>query len=151
MKKYVGSILLSLVVGVYLGKFMLNQYDDFQVVPVMQETQNLYFLQQGVYSSLEVMKENMVDFSYYIYNIEDDGYHTYVGITKNENNADKIKEYFQNKGYDIYVKEIGIDNSVFVSVVEQYDLLLSEASGDTIDNICNQVLSSYEELVVGEN
>jgi len=151
MRKYIGSILLSLIVGVYLGKFMLNQYDNFQVVPVMRETQNLYFLQQGVYSSINSMRENMSMFSYYIYNIEEDGYHTYVGITKNLNNADKVKEYFLRKGYDIYIKEISIDNSAFVSVVEQYDLLLNEANDDAIDTICNQVLSSYEELVVDES
>lgn len=151
MKKYIGSIMLSLVVGVFLGKFMINQYSNLQVVPVIQESNDLFFLQQGVYSSLDTMKENMTDFSYYIYNIEEDGYHTYVGITKNENNANKIKEFFHNKGYDIYIKEIGVNNSDFLMVVEQYDLLLNEASDEMIDDICNQVLSSYEELVLNGN
>ena len=63
----------------------------------------------------------------------------------------RIKVFFDQKGYDIYIKEISIDNSAFVSVVEQYDLLLNEANDDAIDTICNQVLSSYEELVVDES
>lgn len=151
MKKYLGSIILSLVVGVFLGKFMINQYSDLQVVPVMNNSFNLFFLQQGVYNSEDSMKENMIDFPYYIYNLEDDGYHTYVGITKNENNANKIKEFFYNKGYDIYIKEIGVNNISFITVVEQYDLLLNDATGEMIGDICGQVLSSYEELVLNGN
>ena len=151
MKKYFWSIFLSLIVGVYLGKFMLSQYDDFNVFPVSFNYDTLYFLQQGVYSNEDVMKQSMVDFNYYIYALEDDGYHTYIGITKNKENAKKIKEYYKEKGYDIYVKENNVKSSSFSSVITQYDILLSEADGDVIDNICNQILSSYEELVINEN
>lgn len=130
---------------------MLNQYDDLNIFPVSFGYDTLYFLQQGVYSNEDVMKENMSSFNYYIYDIEDDGYHTYVGITKSHDNALKVKEHFKEKGYDIYVKENTISNVDFVSIVNQYDLLLTDASGDVIDSICNQVLSSYEELVINEN
>lgn len=148
MKKYFGSVLFALIIGFFLGKFMLNQYSDIEVVSMSTDSDNLYFLQQGVYSSLDSMKENMANFSYYIYNLDEDGYHTYVGITKKYENASKIKGFFDEKGYDIYIKEIGISDKDFVTVVEQYDLLLNEASGDMIGDICGQVLSSYEELVL---
>lgn len=151
MKKYFWSIFLSLVVGIYLGKFTLNQYDDFNVFPVSFGYDTIYFLQQGVYSNIDVMKNNMSNFQYYIYDKENDGYHTYVGITKSQENALKVKEFFEEKGYDIYIKENNINNGSFVSVLTQYDILLSEASGDTIDGICNQILNSYEELVINEN
>lgn len=151
MKKYFWSIFLSLVVGIYLGKFTLNQYNNLSVFPVFGGYDNLYFLQQGVYTSLESMKENMNSFSYYIYDLDTDGYHSYVGITKSLENALKIKEYFANAGYDIYIKENSINNNTFVSIVNQYDLLLNSAEGDAIGDICNQVLNSYEELVINEN
>ena len=151
MKKYFWSIFLSILVGIYLGKFTLNQYGNLDVFPVSFNFNNIYFLQYGVYSSESVMKENMSSFKYYIYDMEDDGYHTFVGITKSLENAEKVKEYFNNKGYDIYVKENSISSSIFVSVLSQYDLLLSDASGEAIEDICNQVLSSYEELVINES
>ena len=151
MKKYFWSIILSLVVGIYLGKFTLSQYDSFNVFPVSFGYDNVYFLQQGVYSSVDVMKNSMSSFNYYIYDMEDDGYHTYVGITKSQENALKIKEFFKKKGYDIYIKENSINNNSFVSVLTQYDNLLSVAHDDSIESICNQVLSSYEELVINEN
>lgn len=148
MKKYFWSLLFSLVVGVYLGKFMLNQYKDYELIPTYSSSEDLFFLQQGVYSSIESMKENMSSFRYYIYDSESDGFHSYLCITKSHENALKVKEFFNSLGYDIYVKENNINNGNFVSVVNQYDLLLSDASGNAIDDICNQVLSSYEELVI---
>ncbi len=151
MKKYIGSILLSILVGVYLGKFMLNQYDDINVFGVSSSVDTLYFLEAGTYKTSDEMKNNMSNFSYYIYNIDTDGIHAYVGITKKQENAEKIKEYFKEKGYDIYVREIAISNSTFVSVLEQYDLLFTNASGNGIEDICGQILSSYEELVINEN
>ena len=151
MKRYFGSIFLSLVVGIYLGKFILNQYSDFNVFPVSFNYSNAYFLQQGVYTNVDVMKDSMSVFNYYIYDVEDDGYHTYVGITKNYENALKVKEFFNKKGYDIYIRENSINSEKFLSVLSQYDILLSEASDDTVDSICNQILSSYEELVIDEN
>lgn len=48
MKKYFWSIFLSLIVGIYLGKFTLSQYDDFNIFPVNLTYDTVYFLQQLV-------------------------------------------------------------------------------------------------------
>ena len=151
MKKYVGAIFLSVVLGVYLGKFMLNQYDDFNILPVYADSFSLYFLEAGTYDSVDVMKDKMSDFNYYIYDYEDKKIHSYIGITKSLENAKKIKDFYDSKGYIINIRENNINNNDFVSVVEQYDLLFNDASGDAIGDICNQVLSSYEELVINGN
>ena len=134
-----------------MGKFILNQYSDFNVFPVSFGYDDVYFLEKGVYDNEDIMRENMSSFNYYIYDIEKDGYHTYLGITKKRENALKVKEYYAKKGYDIYIRENSIKNDKFISVLNQYDILLSESSDDTIDGICNQILSSYEELVINEN
>lgn len=151
MKKYIGSILLSIVVGIYLGKFMLNQYDDITVFSVSNNASTLYFLEAGVYKTTDEMKSSMSNFSYYIYNIDDNGIHSYIGITKNKKNSKKIKDYWQELGYDIYEREISISNSNFISVLEEYDKLFENAEGEGIEDICGQILNSYEELVINEN
>ena len=151
MKKYFWSIVLSLIVGVYLGMFTLGQYEDFNVFPVSFGSDTIYFLQEGVYSNIDVMKSSMSSFDYYIYDKENDGYHTYLGITKSRENALKLEVFYKEKGYDIYVRESSINNNSFVSVLSQYDILLSNADKDSIFSICNQILSSYEELVINEN
>ena len=93
----------------------------------------------------------MQEFTHYIYNVEDNMYYTYIGITKNKKNAEKIKEHYKNKGYDTYIKEKITDNKKFLTVLGQYDELLSKTNEEeTIAVICNQVLSKYEELVNNE-
>jgi hypothetical protein len=150
MKKYLGSIFLSLIFGVYLGMFVLKQYKNLDVTSVFNYYDTLYFIEIGVYGSVDDMKKDLGLFSSYIYDI-DDKYHAYVGITKSHENALKIKEYFDNMGYDINIRENRVSNGVFVSIVNQYDLILSDASGDAIGDICNQVINSYEELVLSED
>jgi len=52
IKKYVVPVILALVSGVVLGKFMLNQYDfNGKIIPTFSTTKSAYFIQQGVYSS----------------------------------------------------------------------------------------------------
>ena len=151
MKKYIGSIFLSLIFGVYLGMFVLKQYKDFDVTSVFNYYDTLYFIEIGVYSDIDSMKSSLGDFSSYIYDIDDKGYHAYVGITKNQENALKVKEYFNNMGYDSIIKDNRVSNGDLVYIVSQYDLVLKDASDDAIGDICSQVINSYEELVLNED
>lgn len=153
MKKYVLPILMALIVGMILGRFVLNQYEfEGKIVPVGSKSKNAYFIQQGVYSSKESMKENLSDFPYYIYSIKDDRYYVYIGITFLKDNLDKIKGYYEKKGYITYVKELIINNDDFITVLEQYDNLLQNSDEEEVINtICSQVLSKYEELVLQDD
>ena len=151
MKKYIGSVVLSLAFGVYLGMFVLKQYKNFDVTSVFNYYDTLYFMEIGVYNDIDSMKSDLGEISSYIYDIDDKGYHAYVGITKSHENALKVKEYFNNMGYDIIIRDNRVSNGVFVSIVSQYDLILNDASGDAIGDICNQVINSYEELVLNED
>lgn len=148
MKKYIGTIILSLVVGVYLGKFILNQYSNLTITPTSNTNELLFFIEEGIYNDIETMKNNMISFPYYIYEETSDGIHTYIGITKNEQNAQKVKEYYSKMGYDINIREYGGFTDPFISVVDQYDILLENAKEEAISDICGQILSSYEELVL---
>ena len=83
MKKYIVTILGSIVVGYFLASFLFKQYDyDDNIKTVFSSDTKVYLIQQGVYSSLESMKENMIGFNYYIYSYENDKYYTYIAITK---------------------------------------------------------------------
>ena len=151
MKRYLGSIILSLIFGVYLGIVVLKQYKNFDVSSVFNYYDTLYFIEIGTYHDVDSMKKSLGDFSSYIYDADDSGYHAYVGITKNRENSLKVKEYFDNMGYDIIIKENRVSNGVFISIVQQYDLILSDASDEAVGDICSQVINSYEELVLNEN
>ena len=90
----------------------------------------------------------MKEFTHYIYNVEDNQYYTYIGITSNKENALKIQNYYKSIGYDTFLKDKITDNKNFISILKQYDELLSKTDdNESIKVICNQVLAKYEELV----
>lgn len=152
MRKYLVPVALALVAGIFMGIFLIKQYDDVQILnPVFNNSEKLYFLQQGVYSSKESMENNVTKQSNYIYEVIDDKYYVYIGITKDIENAEKLKGYFIDSGYSIYVKEYSVDNEAFLEILSQYDNLLKATdSKDTMKAICSQILAKYEELVLIE-
>jgi uncharacterized protein YneF (UPF0154 family) len=150
--KLIVPIILCIIVGFFMGQFLINQYDNKEkVTPVFNDQEKVFFIQQGVYSSKESMEKNVTDFAYYIYNIENEKYYVYIGITKESENVEKLKGYFKDIGYDIYVKEITVSNSKFLEALNQYDILLSKTTDKaTIKAVCSQILAKYEELVIGD-
>ncbi len=148
--KTIFFVVLAVVVGVFSGKFMLNQYDsNFNIDSAFHENDNLYyFIKQGEYDSIDDMRENMMPFEYYIYEDVGGKFITYLGITKSFDNLIKIQGYFNNAGVTTYRLDVNLDNPNFDLVLSQYDKLLSQTEDNqTIKGICSQVLAKYEELV----
>ena len=148
MKKYLFPISVSLILGVFMAYFIIRQYEDMPALAVSSEAETLYYIQRGVYSDMDSMQDGMKDFTHYIYNVEDNQYYAYIGITTNKENALKIQNYYKSIGYDTFLKDKITDTDDFINVLRQYDELLSKTDDtESIKVICNQVLSKYEELV----
>lgn len=154
MKKNIETIIVCIAVGFLMGQFMFNQYHKEEkpsTIPTIQLEEKLYFLQQGVYSNLDTLKQNLTDFEYYTYTEKDGKYYVYVAIIKSKENMEKLKGYFNQKGYDIYVKEISVTSTAFLEVLDQYEQLLNGTEdAKTIEAACSQILAKYEELVVND-
>lgn len=150
IKKYIMPVFMALIVGLVLGRFILNQYTfEGKIIPTISASKQAYFIQQGVYSTKESMESNVKNFPYYIYMIDNDKYYVYIGITLLEENMNKIKGYYGEKGYNTYVKQLSINNEDFIIILEQYDSLLKESSDtEVIGTVCSQILTKYEELVL---
>lgn len=146
------SILLCLVLGILMGKFMLDQYSSKEEEIKVIKTNNIvYFIESGTYTSKEDMEEKVTNVEYYIYREEDGKYYSYVGMTQKDENIEKLKIHFKNIGYDINVKEFTLDEPTFLEVLQQYDLMLEGTEDtNTISAICSQVLSKYEETVLSD-
>ncbi len=150
IKKIFIPLLLSLTIGFSLGMLIYNQYKNSSE-SVFSENTPIYFLQQGVYSSKESMEENTKNISDYIYAVDNNQYKVFVSINTNFDNAKKIKQIFNDKGIDIYIKELNITNKAFVEKLKQYDELISSSADDAaILGLAKQIISEYE-LVVKEN
>lgn len=145
--KFLIPIALSIVVGLFFGKIFFDNYDSSSLT-VFDEKDKVYMLQIGVYSSLEKMKSSFENYEDYLYISNDDGYHLYVGITKDKEIASKIKELYEKDGYSIYVKENIIDNSSFLSVLTEYDKIINITSLSDIKEIEKIVISNYKEMIL---
>ena len=149
MKKYLFTFLSALIIGFFLSNYFLKQYAHFDGIKVSSTGEKLYFIQYGVFSSLDSLEENTINLQNYIYNEQDTLYYVYVGITGFEDNAKKIVNYYKKLGYDVIIKEFEIANKNFINTLENYDEVLKNTTDDTaIASIINQILSKYEEVVI---
>lgn len=150
--KTIFPVVLCILIGFFMGNFMFSQYGNLETNTVASNNgETLKFIQAGVYSSKESMEESMKDFNYYIYKIKDKMYYSYIGITKSEENLKKLKNHFKEKGYDVYIADIYIDNIKFLETLDQYEKVLEETNDSkTIEAVCSQVLSKYEEIILND-
>ncbi len=145
--KFLIPITLSIVLGLFFGKVFFDNYDSSSLT-VFDEKDKVYMLQIGVYSSKEKMAANFKNYEKYLYISGEDGYHLYVGVTKDKEIATKIKEYYEKNGYSIYVKENILDNKSFLSVLGEYDKIIEITSENDIPEVEKIVISNYKEMVL---
>lgn len=149
MKKYLTTLLLALVIGFFLANFFIKQYDNYNGIKVSNTGDSLYFIQYGVFSSVESMEENTISLQNYVYSEDEGLYYVYVGITSIKENAEKIVEFYNNNGYEAIIKEFEIFNVNFLESLKTYDEVLKNTNdGTAIASIINQVLIKYEEVVI---
>ena len=145
--KRIFPVILGLVVGLIFTVLFYKQYDaEF----VFNEEKIVYVFQQGVYSSVDAIDKNVGALNYYVYEKSGDMYYVYAAFTTNEKNKDKLKGYFEDLGYSMYVKEISLNNTTFLESLEQYDLLMASIDDESAIGAINaSVLGLYEEVYGG--
>jgi len=153
MKKYSFTFLIAIVTGFFLSYFFINQYNDFNGIKVSGTGEDVYFIQYGVFSSLESMEKETISLANYIYSKINNLYYVYIGITKNSNNANKIVDYYKNLGYETIIKKYQITNNSILQIIDNYDKVLLETDDNTtIASLINQILIEYEkEEINGKN
>jgi len=146
MKKYLLTIIISLLVGFLLSFYMLKEYESIDIIPVFNTKETAYLVQQGVYSSMESMQENTSHLTDYIYSVIDNMYYVYIGISLESDNVEKIQEYYKNKDINTIIKTTTISDNDLINSLKQYDIVLKETDEEeTIKEIIKQTLSKYKE------
>lgn len=148
MKKLLIISIFAILLGGISGKLLFSKYEDIDQY-VFSESNKVYFLQEGVYSSKQSLENNTKEINPKLVIKDNDKYHVYVGITKNKENANKIKKMYSDKGYSIYEKEKNVTNAEFLNNVEQFDVLVESTKKERdITTIQEVILSNYEEMVI---
>lgn len=148
MKKLLFLMASAILLGLLFAKVLFGQY---KFLPVNTQSEKIYFIQQGVYSSEASMKENTSKLSHYTYEKIGDKYYVYACFTKESDNINIIKKYFDSINYSIYAKEMNLESEQFINILEQYDYLLSAVENpETVKNVCKQIVTKYEEMVLND-
>lgn len=143
LKKVIAVILLAIVTGVAFSLFIFSKYEEKEV---SKEINKIYFVQQGVYSNYNNMQKNTEKLEAYTFERINEKYYVYVCFTTSKENLNMIEKYFKSLNYSIYIKEKEITDYRFLEVLNQYDYLMSKVEkGETIKNICKQLVHKYEE------
>ena len=80
---------------------------------------------------------------------KDNKFYVYLGVSSKKNNAEKVADVFSKEDIDVSIKKTVIDDIEFISNLEQFDILLDNASSsEDIKSINEVILSSYEEMVL---
>lgn len=144
MKKKIFYSIIILITGIIVGR-------NIYLSKSMQTFSNkdiYYFIQEGVYSSKSIMEENIKNMDLKVVDELDNKYYVYLGITKDESIAKKLKKIYESQGYQIYIKEVSLSNEEFNNNVTQFDLLINATTSEkeilTIEKV---VLANYEEII----
>ena len=144
MKKKIFYSIIILITGIIVGR---NIY-LYKSTQVFSNKDIYYFIQEGVYSSKSIMEENIKNMDLKVVDEIDNKYYVYLGITKDENIAKRLKEIYESEGYQIYIKEVSLSNEEFNNNVTQFDLLINATTSEkeilTIEKV---VLANYEEII----
>lgn len=152
MKKYFLSIVLGLLIGFFLSKSLFEKYNDYTgIKKVSQEGELAYFVKYGEYDSLKELEKNTIKLTNYIYTEESDKFIVYIGMTFSKDNLNKLQNYFKKSGYKVSSSEYIINNKEYINYLRNADKLIENSTDDTvIGEVCSQILSKYEELVINE-
>lgn len=137
---------IAIVLGFVSAQIVYSTYRN----NLSSSSYNAYLLQIASFENVDSISSDMKDNTDYLIVNENNMYNVYVGITTDLSNANKIKNIYEKKDIEVYIKPTVINNIEFVSNLEQYDLLISEVENeDNLISISDVVLSSYEEIVLG--
>lgn len=140
MKKMFRGICVPLVVSMVFGfisaKLVYRLYGD--EVQNKLSSSKLYLIQNGKYLTYDSMREENSG-NNYVYYKDEDGYKTIIGITRNENNIDKIKSLYSD---NVSVEEYYVSNELLNEKQNEYDMILASANDiyevkEVVDNILN--------------
>lgn len=132
--------------GSFFAYLLISSYNESNKISLKNNTSKLYYLEKNKYTSIDEMKNDMKDFPNYIY--DETNLISYIGVSSNKENANKLVNYFKRKNINPTIKKKITDNYDFALVVRDYDKLLAKTDDDNvIGTINNQILAKYDVLL----
>lgn len=136
VKSFIVPIVISVLCGFVCGKLVYSVYGD--EVENKLSSSKIYLVENGKYLTYDNMREEN-NGNNYVYYKDEDGYKTVVGITRNEDNIEKIKSLYSD---NVKIEEYYIASDLLDDKQNEYDIQLSNTSDiyevrEVVDNILN--------------
>lgn len=145
MKKMIIYGIISILIGFSLGNLIFTKKE---LLFKEKKENKYYFLQEGVYSDKNIIKDNQLSTKPKVIEYLNDKIYIYVGITKDLEVAEKLISIYENNNIKLSVKERYSSNEELKNNVEQFDFLInSTKDNDEILKIEEVVLANYEEII----
>lgn len=144
MKEIIKSLFVPLFVsilfGFICGKLVYSVYKDD--VENKLSSSKIYLIQNGEYLTYEGMREENSG-NNYVYYMDEDGYKSVVGITRNEDNIDKIKSLYNDT---VSVHEYYVSTELLNDKQNEYDLMLANTNDIyEVKEVVDNILDLYRE------
>lgn len=145
--KFIVSVLVAVLLGSLIGHTLFQKYrqEDMQVF----QEDVVYFFEEGVYDNQERAENATTAISTKLIVKEDAKYSVYLAITQDKNNMESLKKMFADETLNVTIKEMAIENSSFLTSLEQMDGLMKQVkTNEERETINRVILANYEEFVL---
>ena len=144
MKKIIISSIFFIGLGFFSGELIFGSKKD--IFKNFNSKDTYYFLEEGVYIDKKDLNKDYV--SKKLIEKSNKKYYVYVGITKDKEVIEKLKDIYNSRGISLSIKEKEVNSKEFFENVSQFDFLIKQTTEeDEILTIEEVILSNYEEII----
>ncbi len=140
MKKTIITVIVAILSGICMGLFFFKKFDVENVV-LASNTNSIYAVQVGVFKNILNAKECSKLYNGIMIN-DKDLYRVYINFIKSEDILEVMKNYYENKGINYYIKKIDVSDS-FIEVLDDYEIVLRDQDSSNYDITINSILKEY--------
>lgn len=144
MKKTIKKIVLPLIFSILIGMISGNLvYRIYQEKIETELTQNrVFLLEYGEYDTIENLNSDKYNSKYLYFLDHDNNYTKVLGITKNEDNIEKISSIYEE---ELLIHTYYLNNDELNEKINHYDEQLSKASTkEEIEQIVDETMELYK-------
>lgn len=142
INKTYGIILFALLIGAVFSNLLISSYQE---ETVMKSEGNVYLLQYGIYTTKEVLNENIKKLTDYIVYEKDNKYYVYLGIFVNYENAYKVSELLENSNIYTYIKNDYLGDSNLIKKLNILDEKMTDLKKEhEIKSLNREMLDLYK-------
>lgn len=117
------SIVLAIMIGLFLSDLL---FDSYSTETVMSSKYNVYVLQYGIYTNLEVLNSNLKKLNYrYVVVNNDNKYYVYLGFFTNYENALKVSKILEDNEVYTFLKTDYYNDEDLLTKLNQIDQKIS--------------------------